>query len=220
MRVLLILAAFALAACSNDPDGTGARNATFRLAAERIGALAGKGPQTAPFTVTRTSIRDYPQPLIVVTRGEERAGLIPVGTNGPWKSWQTLDGIGFTLRLGVLSATRGFGADLLAAEVGETTALVTARRSGTARRVNRTLDGENQIIAESFQCEIANEGHDPVVVFEIRHETDRLRERCQPDAAGVAYENVYWVGSDGTIWASEQQITPATGRVFLEQLIK
>ncbi len=220
----LLAACFLVAACSSGPDTAGASKTTYRLIVDRIGALV-RGPQgPAPFGVTRAGIADYPDPLLVATiENGTRAGLVWQGRNGPFARWQTLDGIGFVTRSGVLTATRGFGDDLLSVEAGEVAALVTARKEGRALRIERRLDGENDIVKQPFICAIVDKGAETIEVFEIRHATRRLTETCRPETADprvMAFENTYWVGASGTVWRSDQRIGPAAGRVILEQLIE
>ena len=219
----LVLVICALAACTNDPDRVGASRATWRLLVERLGALVGPA-ETAPFGITRAGIAGYPDPLIVATTDSgNRAGLVFAGRNGPWTSWQTLDGISFTTRAGVLTATRGFGDDLLSAEASGIVDRITARSEGPARRVERRLDGDNKIVIQRYLCAIQDKGAETIVVFEIAHATRRMTENCRaetPNAAVEGFENTYWVGSGGTVWRSEQRVGPRAGRVILEQLIE
>lgn len=221
MRGLLIAClTLGLLGCSSDNDSAGSRNATLRLVWDKLGALVGQGPAPAPFTVTRAAIADYPKPLIVVTHDGTKAGLVPTVVNGPWAGWATLDGISFTLRQGVLTATRGFGPDLLAAEAAQSVALITARQNGVAMRAHRRLDGENNILVTEYRCQIRNIGSETIVIFERNHRVTRVDEHCTGTQNAQSFTNTYWVGADGWIWQSDQWITAEAGRVFLEQLIK
>lgn len=224
-RLLPALAAgLVLAGCTSGPDNPSASKTTYKIVFERIGALLNRDSGQDNFGITRAGIADYPDPLIVATIANgTRAGLVWQGRNGPFDRWQTLDGVGFVTRAGVLTATRGFGDDLLAVEAGEVAALVAGRRAGRALRIERRLDGENKIEKVPYICAIADNGAETVEVFEIRHATRRMTETCRPEIADPAvsgFTNTYWVGASGTVWRSDQRVGPAAGRVILEQLIE
>ncbi len=219
----LVMLSGLLAACSNDPDGQGASRATFGIVLDRLGKLASGGEAPPPFGITRALIADYPDPLIVATVPTGKAGLIFAGQNGPWRSWQTPDGIGFTTRAGVLTATRGFGDDLLAVEASGIVDRITARSEGTARRVERRLDSDHTILIQHFACDIRDEGPERIEVFEVVHATRKLTESCrgaQANGSPEQFNNTYWVGANGTVWRSDQRVGPRAGRVILEQLIE
>lgn len=225
MRYLLFgLAALALAACSNDTEQENVITASASFLREAAKSQLGLNPPPQPFSLTRAQLADYPLPLIVVTRSDGfRAGLVPTGTNGPYASWQALDGVGLSFRQGVISASRGTGPDLLAADVADTAARIAARQAGPAARSHRRLDGDNNIVVTRYSCQIENNGTARIEILEVAQTTTQLTERCQgatPETEPQTLENRYWVGADGTIWRSEQWAGAGLGRVIVEQLLK
>ena len=138
------------------------------------------------------------------------------------RTWRSADGVGVSLEQGLVVATRGLGADLMLAEVGQVSRAINAG-GGSARRVMRYLDGENHELARSYDCRIVTEAVETIFLLgDQSRETVRLREHCAPagGAAGTrGFDNFYWVGNrDGVMWQSYQWIGPDVGTMQLQLL--
>ena len=106
----------------------------------RYAALEEAGAQT---------LRAVPEdgPATVVLR---RAATLSGGET----LWLAPDGSGFTFDEGLLVATRGVGEDLVSADLSQLQRLLQTGQSGTIERFESTLDGEGQIILNSYVCTV------------------------------------------------------------------
>ena len=104
----------------------------------------------------------------------------------------------------VMVATRGFGKDLMAAEVTEVRAAI-AQRGGTARRVHEYLDSRDQIVRQSYDCTFELKGTEEVDLGLRQVEARILSESCQNPR--IVFENVYYIDSSGAVIASRQFVS-------------
>lgn len=148
---------------------------------------------------------------------DARATFVIAGENRGHVTWLGADGIGLALRGGVLTSTRGLGADLLASDTAAAEAAI-RRGAGSATRAHRYLGGENQVIARDFACNYVTEGRATIEIVGTSHATRVVAERCA--GGGSRFENRYWIGADGFVWQSTQWIGPGIGGVTLKQLVR
>lgn len=140
--------------------------------------------------------------IVQIPSRDAVAVLTRVGTNNDVDTFLTPDGITISLRNGMVVATRGLGFDLMTANVTEPLMAVTGT-GDTAVRVHRYLDGENQIVAQSFGCAYA--------VTALRQVT----ETCT--SASDDFENIFVMDARGNIATSRQWISPQIGAVLIER---
>jgi hypothetical protein len=114
--------------------------------------------------------------------------------------------VGFTVsfRDGLLVATRGLGDDLMGADVAQVRAALDAG-GGTAVRRHDVLDGQDQVVTQTYQCMIVAAGMETVDLGLRQENLPKFSETCV--GAGVQFENLYWMGGDGTVLSSRQYIT-------------
>lgn len=214
-HILALLSAVALASCGSDqPAGTAYLTG---MAQQVLGTLgqSGRAPDAAAQPVPEFALMELNQPLMVARIASRNAvgGLSVVGRNQGFVTWQTGDGISLTLKNGVLASTRGLGADLMSADIAEVVRAIQAG-AGTARRVHRYLDGENQLRPLTFVCDIETTGSGTINVLGAARSTREVTETCtSPD---LIFTNVYWIGRDGLTWKARQFIGVALGHVELE----
>jgi hypothetical protein len=146
--------------------------------------------------------------------GEVSAILVPGVSNPRGNTWVTPDGISLTFRGGLLIATRGLGADLMIADVGQVEAVLPG--AGNAVRVHEMLGGEDQIDRLRFGCQLSVEGRQTIEIFERRYETTKVNEVCTGD--GATFTNSYWIDSHGKIWKSHQWVSELVGYLDVERL--
>ena len=167
--------------------------------------------------LTRESIEQIDNELMLVevpSRGAV-ATLATVGENAGRVTWMSRDGISLTEAGGLLVATRGFGADLMVAETAPLRGLL----SGAADQVTRRyefLAGSDELETRIFTCRVQERAAETIEIFERRYATTRVEEYC--DSAEVAFLNLYWIDSNGTIWRSRQLVSPELGFIRLERL--
>ncbi len=125
------------------------------------------------------------------------------GTNRDVDTYLTSSGVSVSLRNGLLVATRGLGFDLMTADVTETLVALGANEDRPVR-IHRYLDGDNQIITNSFVCSLE------------RPDVDVIIERCV--STYLAFENTYNFDMNGGIIASEQWVSPQIGMIGITMI--
>lgn len=217
-------AALALTGCSNAPVESSATSALVESGAA-LGDLVrrpGRGGAAAPQPITRAQLDQISVPVLYVELQRTGAGAaaLVAGRNRQALTWHTVNKIAFTTKSGVLFSTRGLGGDLLAAQ---TEATLRALRQGGAPRYARDMRyiaGDETIRKERYFCEMESDGPAQRVVVQQRFQTTQMRETCYALEGHLEFRNVYWIGSDGTIWDSRQWVGPAVGYVALQRLVK
>lgn len=145
-----------------------------------------------------------PSPVLMaqIVNRQTAAPLLPIAVNSDVSTWSTPDGVTLNFRKGLLSGSRGLGFDLMSADTAPSRRAL-ANRGGRVVRTHRYLDGEDQIFARSFMCQIVVVG-------------TKATEMCRAD--GLEFENTYQLTSDGRIKSSRQWISPQLGYIQIEQI--
>lgn len=134
------------------------------------------------------------------------APIVYAEQNGGHVTWLAPDGVGMTTRQGMLVSTRGIGFDLMAAHIEGPLAMVKARKTGSATRVQTYLDGEDQVQPLRFTCSygpsIGSKGQAHVSEF------------CEN--GDLAIQNQYWLNAKNEIFKSIQWAGARNGYLLLE----
>ena len=147
------------------------------------------------------------------------ATLVPVGQNGGIVTWRSRDEVSLSLDHGVVVATRGLGADLMAADVADTLLMLRGNHPEDGyTRIHTYLDGEYQTRFVAFRCREEVTASERIEIVEQFHNTTRIEESCFSPEVNVA--NTYWVAQDGTIWKSRQWIGFGLGYMEINLLIR
>lgn len=148
------------------------------------------------------------------------AGLYSIGISNGVQSWRTADNAGLSMTSsGVLVSSRGLGADLHAAEVQQTAALIAAGRAGTAQRRHAYLDGISRQQTVTLTCTVQPMGAETLVLNGRSLNTLRFDESCAGD--GHSFVNRYWRDAGGPlIRQSSQWVSPAAGMLHVQRLIE
>lgn len=205
--VLAAVLAF-VAGCGND---TGNPQLGLDMAKRVTAKLTGKDKAAPPPTADQIRAAVTPEfraqngnlPMLLASSVDKPIAslMFQTGQNGDVRTYLTPDAISFSLRQGVLVASRGLGADLMQADVTQVLPRVLAG-SGQAQRVHVYLDSEDQEVRRSFTCSYARaEG--------------QVVETCRGD--GTGFENRY-VLRGGRIVTSVQWVSPLLGSFRLEDL--
>ncbi len=141
--------------------------------------------------------------LVQVDSRDAVAVVSRVGSNGRVETYLTANGISFSLDAGLLVATRGLGFDLMTADVAETQ-IALQGKSPSAVRIHRYLDGENQVVAQSFVC-----------TFSLLSPRT-VQENC--NSASQSFANSYTFNEVGRKVGSSQWISPQLGMIDIEVL--
>jgi len=192
-----------IAACGSEPQ----ENTVLGPYLQGIQSLG----RPAPVSPSADEIRDQITPAVrselggaplmiaVLEKNNLASVLIKEQSNRNLVTYFTPDGISLTLKDGVLVGTRGLGFDLMSADVADVLPAL-SRNGSEIVRIHRYLDGEDQIVIQSFICDVR--GQREVV------------ETCHGD--GLKIENSYQTNGSGRIVSSRQWISPEQGYVRLE----
>lgn len=211
----------ALAACGNQTD----RGTLLKVVSGAIGKKAPSraAPAGAP---TQDQLKntisealagtDRNLAIAVIEKRNAFAVLTQIETNGSVVTWASPDLRSLSTKGGLIVATRGLGFDIMSSDLGAVRALVSARREGTALRITRVLDGENQIREERLSCTITRGGAQGIAVGEIEASTIRMSETCR--GVGESFENTYLVDDGGRVIQSRQWLGAENGYITWQAL--
>lgn len=223
-RFLGLAAAILLSACTNDPQRQGDFALLLGFGAALVAPLQ-TGPRTEAAASTPQTVSAFldrlpagvPVARVELPQFQQSAFAIESGRNRGTRTFTSFTGQSMTLRSGVLIATRGLSADLMSASTDGAERLIAARRSGSAARVYRFLDGNDDEVDFPATCTTASEGASSVtLVTGARFSTTRMRETCQ--AGDTTFRNTYWVTGAGRIVKSEQWVSERIGMVRIEHV--
>lgn len=202
----------ALAACGSDKGA----NENMRLAGGAVKSVTAimrpaKATAAQPANteaMVASALRSNSGPLILA--GVESRGMQTIlgmtGENGGMRTYVTPGQQSLILRNGIVVGSRGFGNDLMSADVAGVSALIRTRRAGSGERTHRYLDGEGIERPLPLRCTVqtgaAQEGGLQVI------------ESCAGN--GAKFENHYLVNGAGGIVVSRQWIGPAMGHVTIQ----
>jgi hypothetical protein len=208
-----------LAACGG---GSGADEDVLLTAlAGRLGAVTGQGAEPVPdarAVLTPALVAGSPTPLILLVVEETDSGstLVPLAANRGTVQWRDAAGGGLLRRDGILVGTRGFGFDLHTADVAPLAAALRAGGGEGVERVNRFIDGENQIVAMQYLCSVRPVRGEALNLYGRVVQTVVYEEACIDD--GPAFVNQYWVDGSGTVLRSREFVHPVSGVVDITVL--
>jgi len=205
----------ALAACGplnqNNAKLGVVRDVTAGLIAAGAGAEAEQEEPATEQALTREFIDAQGGELMrmsVISR-EATALVVLGGRNGGKETWFSSDGLSVSLENGLLIGTRGFGDDLMGADI--TAAQESLNEGGSHIRTFDFLNGLGQIERLSLQCTTVQARRDQLTILERTFDTAVLEETCE--GAGHNIKNTYWQGHSGVIWQSRQWVSEGVGYI-------
>lgn len=213
-RILIsLLALSVLASCGSSGGG---------MTGMAIGAARGLiGPREQPTdlrqTLTPEVLASLPGSvmLIELPQRDVQAGVIRVTQNGSNVTWAAQDGVTVAFDSGVVSATRGLGSDLMSADLSDVVRAVYGG-GGTAVRVHRYLDGEDQAFARSLVCQYQSAPGQTATVLNGSYTATLVQETCS--STDLTVKNSYWIDASGVMRKSRQWVGPDIGYMVTERL--
>ena len=153
--------------------------------------------------ITPDALAQVPQRVIIVEWEKTRnaVGMIKEAENAGVETYFDQGRAGVLMNGGLVVSTRGFGNDLLMADVSGFRSALASR--GQYTRVHRLLGTENQTIIQSYTCQISVSGQ-------------TATESCA--GASGEFQNTYALGSNGRIQSSRQWTTPEIGFLRIVQV--
>ena len=209
-----ILATLALAGCGNDQsfkDDFVAIKDSMKLA---VSARRQSGsPQQAHLSAEMIGsvLVGHSRPVTAVTIEDRNStGFFTlIESNGAYGTYGSADRQALVFKRGVLTGTRGLGADLMSSSSDSSIALISARRSGNGTRVHRYIDGGEETVEIRFSCSVSV-GESKSIAFGTVRGTGRVvREVCGSD--GQQITNTYVVDGGSRVLWSRQWIGPSHG---------
>lgn len=151
--------------------------------------------------------KDGPQiAMTLVSRGI-KFPLQQLDAQGNIRLWAAADGAQVALRDGVLISTRGFGMDLMSADVPTVAALVGGGAEHS--RTHHYLDGADTPNRRSYTCSVAVAANDAKMP-----KTTHLQETCRSDAGRIT--NDYWLSGGNQIIKSRQWVSQGVGYAIFD----
>ncbi len=221
---------------------TALRQAALGLACvTALGACSNaRDSQVTPFSIAKSALTSQKQPsmpsaaqisndvtkalaatdasLILLTVPNRKAVTVmqQLEQNGGYATYGTGDRRSVTLRGGMMTGTRGLGNDLMSSDVGPVRALVAARRSGTAQREMRYLDGEDLTQIGLFTCSVQVGAQERLRTGENETSVTDVTETC--DGTTENFTNTYKVAQTGHIIQSRQWHSPLNEYLSIQSL--
>ncbi|ATG41553.1 YjbF family lipoprotein [Phaeobacter piscinae] len=139
----------------------------------------------------------------VMLQETRRAGLV---------TWLSSDGASLQTDKGLLRATRGFGAGLMAVDLEQSRRRVFAHAEGPAERFHSYLTGNDETETRTYHCDIRDRGNRTLTVAGQEIATLLIAESCvNPDQS---FLNLYWLrATDNRLIQSRQWTGPYLGTV-------
>lgn len=204
MILAVFLAVLALSGCSSDP-------AQQALVKQALHPQESRAPDPA-FVALAAS--DAPMLILSVeTRNQAYAQFARQSTNARGEdSWISGDNLSLGMQHGLIIATRGFGGDLMSADVTRIAPLITGQQMGIAEHFLSHLNGNDQIEISAFRCEVTKRGARDVDLGPYVAKTSLMVSHCRNGQ--TAFKNLYWVEDrSGKVVQSKQWISPYIGMV-------
>jgi hypothetical protein len=216
---VMVVAGLSVAACTNTrKDRPGLAIAQSLVKPKPIPVVSDPNQVANAITQTLAAI-DGPVALATFEKTNNNVVLRTIATNGPYRTWASsgsADRRSITTRHGILTATRGLNQDLMSSDVSQTLSLVKARKSGSAIRVQRYLNGEDRIYDVRVSCTITRGGTTQVQIGEINRSATEMTERC--DSPERSFTNIYRVDGSGRVLQSVQWLNDFYGTTVIQQL--
>ena len=188
------------------PDPAKARRAVEALSREQL-----------------TGLGSNPVILVDIEISQQYASLFQISENNGTAVFISGDQKTLSFSKGLLSATRGLGADLMSLDMTQSRAALQSRTTGPrqTRRIHRMLDGEGIMRATNYDCTLRPLGTERLVSIHKTFTLSHVQETCRAQGQqAVAYTNDYWLDPrTKVIWKSRQWAGPVIGYLGIEVLI-
>lgn len=211
-----LLSALVLSGCGNDTESFATARAMKTTVSDRVSGAGKAKPAAAPPQITRAILAQILTPVQLVTleKRKQQAVIGPVATNQGVETWSSVDKVTISFRKGVIVATRGLGADLMAADVPAVATLTGA--TSAYGRIHTELNGLDQAVRTSYSCQVTERNAQAIEVVEISYPTTYIRETCT--SSGATFANEYWIDKAQKIRKSKQWISEEVGYVTIQDL--
>ena len=222
----LFLTISLLVGCGSKPEDAGPTNIRENLVAavkaRRAAKKAEGQPKAPPVVLTRAAVEHITKPLLYID--VQKLGFknlfALVAKNGPYRTYLNNAKLSVTLNDGLITATRGFGIDLLSQGISVPTEdlfnLTNAPKFYT--RTQQQLAKVKQAVEISYACTLERGEVETIAIVEQDYELVKFTETCRnPERA---FKNTYWVDDETKqIWKSAQSVGQQAGYFITEVLV-
>jgi hypothetical protein len=210
-RALALAALAVLAACGSDTTATSGFSALRGLGSDILTPDA----QPATPTLTRADVRAAGIPLLQIDIPDSgiTAYMGVQGARGDSVTWSTTARETLVLTGGVVTQTRGLGADLLSAEAPNLGQLLTG---ATVTRRYFHLDGAEGTVETRVTCTPRVIGKEQVTIIGLAYDTARIDEDCIGE--NLRFTNSFWIDAAANVRQSVQWVSPVLGSVRISDL--
>lgn len=168
-------------------------------------ALSRVGGGAAPVVAKPAEGSD--QMMMTLVSAKIKFPIQSLATKGDVTLWSSSDGAQVALRNGFLISTRGFGMDLMSADVPSVADLLD-ENPGHSRK-NTYLDGLDTSVRRNYACVVT-----PVTERTGPEAAYQILETCESDAGRI--KNVFWIDSANRIFRSKQWISSGVGYAIFD----
>jgi len=205
-----------VAGCGNDPQN---QNTGLDLIQELVANLSSEPPAPPSPQIISQALAETEGPLELFQREDnQRWGLmLKLEENRGYETFGTAFRQTATMRNGLLTATRGFGGDLMSVDISEVAPLISGRKPGQGTRIVRFLGDEDKTTELRFECSVTVGQSVAVTSGALDVMARQVTETCQGDGREIT--NNYLVDSNGRSVSAKQWVTPLNG-YFLTQTLR
>lgn len=223
IRAFLILGL--LAGCGSKGEDTkgGLRDTIIAAIKARREAKANEGkPKAAPVALARASIAHIKKPLLRVTAQAIGVKTLfgQVAQNGNYRTYLNQLKMSVTYNNGIITATRGFGRDLLSQGISIPTEDMFTETNAPKfySRTQQQLAKFKTVVELDYNCVLEKGAAETITIVEIEYPVVKYTEICRNKER--AFKNSYWVDEDTKqIWKSAQSIGQQAGFFVTEVLV-
>ncbi|ATF20236.1 YjbF family lipoprotein [Phaeobacter gallaeciensis] len=200
-NTIAALACLSIAACTNDEREILTTEQLTRGLSEqttaRAAMLANTGAEQMQVRFLKTGRGG------VMLQETRRAGLV---------TWLSSDGASLQTDKGLLRASRGFGAGLMAVDLEQSRRRIFAHAEGSAERFHSYLTGNDETETRTYHCDIRDRGNRTLTIAGQEIATRLIAESCiNPDQN---FLNLYWLrATDNRLIQSRQWTGPYLGTI-------
>ena len=219
MKLTRAIGIVALALVTGVAGCTNTRNEVNLISTTRLVVASLKKPPPGPTqqaleALSTKALQSQDSPLMVLQMDSVRVATVlrNIETNGryaTWNPWGTSQRVTVTTKQGMITSTRGFGNDLMSAEVDDVLALVQSGEEGTVQYEQRYLDGDHGIREVEVACEVTRGYEQYIELGEINEPAFQMFSDCINE--NIQFIDLFVVGLDGRILQSRQWVGPVLG---------
>lgn len=209
---------------SKSDDGTAGLRETLMAAlkARKEAKANADKPKAPPIALTRDAIAHIEKPLLRIsaqTLGVKTL-FAQVAQNGDYSTYLNNLKMSVTYNNGIITATRGFGLDLLSQGISIPTKDIFAETNAPKfyTRTQQQLAKSKTVAELDYNCILEKGEVETITIVEIDYPVVKYTETCRNKER--AFSNFYWVDEDTKqIWKSAQSIGQHAGFFITEVLV-